>query len=54
MEQATEESQAIVVNGDMLAEASTEDEGLPENEQGKKLEKWLMKPQIVFARTSPA
>lgn len=47
------DSQAIVVNGDMLHEAYLEDEGLPENEKGKKLEKWLSKPQIVFARTSP-
>jgi len=47
------DSQAIVVNGDMLNEAYLEDDGLPENEKGKKLEKWLSKPQIVFARTSP-
>ena len=46
--------QAIVVNGDMLNEAYLEDDGLPEAEKGKKLEKWLSKPQIVFARTSPA
>ena len=38
----------------MLTKASKEDEGLPESEQGKTLEKWLKKPQIVFARTSPA
>jgi sodium/potassium-transporting ATPase subunit alpha len=38
----------------MLASAAAEDEGLPEKEQGKKLEKWLTKPRIVFARTSPA
>lgn len=31
-----------------------EDEGLPESEQGKKLDRWLSKSQIVFARTSPA
>jgi sodium/potassium-transporting ATPase subunit alpha len=31
-----------------------EDEGLPESEQGKKLERWLTKGQIVFARTTPA
>ena len=31
-----------------------EDEGLPESEQGKKLERWLTKAQIVFARTTPA
>jgi sodium/potassium-transporting ATPase subunit alpha len=31
-----------------------EDEGLPESEQGKKMERWLSKKEIVFARTSPA
>ena len=50
---AVDEADAIVVNGDMLREAYLEDEGLPEAEKGKKLEKWLQKPQIVFARTSP-
>ena len=53
-EQAIEMCDAIVVNGEMLTHAAKEDEGLPENEQGKKLEKWLKKSQIVFARTSPA
>jgi sodium/potassium-transporting ATPase subunit alpha len=53
-EQAIEMCDAIVVNGDMLTHAAKEDEGLPELEQGKKLEKWLKKSQIVFARTSPA
>lgn len=52
--QAIEKANAIVVNGQMLTEIAKEDEGLPENEQGKTLEKWLKKPQIVFARTSPA
>ena len=51
---AVEQSEAIVINGDMLTKAATEDEGLPETEKGKKLERWLKKPQIVFARTSPA
>ena len=54
MEECVAESNAIVINGDMLTQAVKEDEGLPENEKGKKLEKWLKKPQIVFARTSPA
>jgi sodium/potassium-transporting ATPase subunit alpha len=38
----------------MLTQAALDDEGLPEDRKGKKLEKWLLKPQIVFARTSPA
>jgi sodium/potassium-transporting ATPase subunit alpha len=54
MEECVQESNAIVINGQMLTQAVKEDEGLPENEKGKKLEKWLKKPQIVFARTSPA
>lgn len=54
MEECVAESNAIVINGDMLTQAVKEDEGLPDNEKGKKLEKWLKKPQIVFARTSPA
>lgn len=54
MEDAQNRADAIVVNGDMLTEASKEDEGLPEAQKGKKLERWLKKKQIVFARTSPA
>ncbi len=38
----------------MLTKAAADDEGLPDNQKGKTLEKWLKKPQIVFARTSPA
>ena len=53
-DEAVDKARAIVVNGEMLTRAYQEDEGLPENKKGKKLEKWLMKPQIVFARTSPA
>lgn len=53
-EQAIDLCDAIVVNGDMLTVAAKDDEGLPEHEQGKVLEKWLKKTQIVFARTSPA
>lgn len=48
------ESNAIVIHGDEITQMSIEDEGLPESEQGKKLEKWLTKSQIVFARTTPA
>lgn len=47
-------SNAVVIHGDEITKMSLEDEGLPESEQGKKLENWLSKPQIVFARTSPA
>ena len=53
-EAAIELAAAIVVDGTLLTQAQVEDEGLPEIERGKKLEKWLKKDQIVFARTSPA
>jgi sodium/potassium-transporting ATPase subunit alpha len=53
-EEALDKAQAIVINGAMLTQAALDDEGLPEDRKGKKLEKWLLKPQIVFARTSPA
>lgn len=52
--EALDKANAIVVNGTILTEIAKEDEGLPEQEQGKTLEKLLKKPQIVFARTSPA
>lgn len=52
-EEATEKAEAIVINGDMLTAAEVEDRGLPESEKGKKLQRWLKKEQIVFARTSP-
>ena len=53
-EECFEMSNAIVIHGDELTKMAMEDEGKPENQQGKKLEKWLSKSQIVFARTSPA
>ena len=53
-EECFDESKAIIVHGDELTQMAIEDEGLPENQQGKKLEKWLTKSQIVFARTTPA
>jgi sodium/potassium-transporting ATPase subunit alpha len=53
-EECFSESNAVVIHGDMLTQMALEDEGLPESEQGKKLQKWLTKSQIVFARTTPA
>lgn len=47
-------SDAIVVHGDEITQMTLDDEGLPESEQGKKMDKWLSKREIVFARTSPA
>ena len=53
-EEAFERSDALVVHGDMITAATREDELLPENERGKTIQKWLSKPRIVFARTTPA
>jgi sodium/potassium-transporting ATPase subunit alpha len=49
-----EDCDQIVIDGDMLTQAAADDEGVPENEKGKRLERWLKKRAIVFARTSPA
>jgi len=54
LESVIDESDAIVIHGDLITEAMKEDETLPESERGKRLSSWLSKPQIVFARTSPA
>ena len=53
-DEAFHKSDAIVIHGDELTKMAVEDEGLLESEKGKKLEKWLSKSQIVFARTTPA
>jgi sodium/potassium-transporting ATPase subunit alpha len=45
---------SIVIHGDLITEASKEDETLQESERGKRLSYWLSKKEIVFARTSPA
>ncbi|CAG9328025.1 unnamed protein product [Blepharisma stoltei] len=49
---AMKQSDAIVIHGDMLTKAHTEDSELPFRKQ--RLTKWLQKKEIVFARTSPA
>ena len=53
-EEALKQAKGIVITGTMLMEACKADEGLPEAEKGKQLAEWLRKPQIVFARTTPA
>jgi sodium/potassium-transporting ATPase subunit alpha len=53
-DEAFPRTDAIVVHGDEITRMTLEDEGLPEAEQGKKMERWLSKKEIVFARTSPA
>ena len=54
LQEAMQYSDAIVIHGDLINEAMKEDELLPESERGKRLASWLSKPQVVFARTSPA
>ncbi|CAD8101580.1 unnamed protein product [Paramecium primaurelia] len=53
-EEAFHQSNALVIHGDKLTKMAIDDEGLPEDEKGRQLQEWLSKPQLVFARTSPA
>ncbi|CAD8085019.1 unnamed protein product [Paramecium sonneborni] len=53
-EEAFHQSNALVIHGDRLTKMAIDDEGLPEDEKGRQLQEWLGKPQLVFARTSPA
>ena len=67
-EKAFDQSDSIVIHGDMITQATQEDDLLPEShlilifiilipplgEKGRTLAKWLSKPRIVFARTTPA
>jgi sodium/potassium-transporting ATPase subunit alpha len=53
-DEAFEHSDSLVIHGDMITEAMHRDELLPESDRGKELLKWLGKPRIVFARTTPA
>lgn len=54
IDQAFDRADAIVIHGDMITEASKFDEKCPASEKGKIVQKWLTKPRIVFARTTPA
>jgi sodium/potassium-transporting ATPase subunit alpha len=54
MNAAFDKSDAIVIHGDLITQATKEDELLPESERGRTIAKWLEKPRIVFARTTPA
>jgi sodium/potassium-transporting ATPase subunit alpha len=45
---AFDQAQAVVIHGHKLAKMMAEKDGK------QRLEQWLMKPQVVFARTSPA
>jgi sodium/potassium-transporting ATPase subunit alpha len=53
-EDAFPHAQAVVITGTRLMEACKAEEGRPEAEKGKTLERWLQKDEIVFARTTPA
>jgi len=54
IDEAYDYGKALVIHGDMITEATKRDELLPENERGRTLLRWLEKPRIVFARTTPA
>ena len=55
IEEAENFSQTIIIPGDRLYKCFKEDEILSENnpQKGAYLRKWLMKRDVVFARTSP-
>jgi len=54
LDAAFDKADALVIHGDLITKAIQEDELLPEEEQGKTVARWLEKPRIVFARTTPA
>jgi len=54
LEEALEMSDAVIVSGDMLTKATAKDDDLVPEMKGKLLESWLLKKEVVFARTSPA
>jgi len=55
-EEAYERCNAVVVHGDELAERNQNEAGLDDNdpEKGRFLLNWIRKPEVVFARTTPA
>jgi len=55
-EDAWEQSRAIVIHGDLLAEKHAEEADLDEAdpERGRYLMDWISKPEVVFARTTPS
>jgi len=55
-EEAWEQSRAIVIHGDYLAEKHNEDSQLDDSdpEKGRYLLDWISKPEVVFARTTPS
>ena len=52
-EDVLDECDAVVINGNMLDNALSEDERLPLSERGQRLNRWLNKEEVVFARVSP-
>lgn len=55
-ERAWEESRAIVIHGDLLAEKHAEEAHFDEQDpdRGRYLMDWISKPEVVFARTTPS
>jgi len=54
LNEAFDQADSIVIHGDLITQATRDDELLPESERGRTLARWLTKPKIVFARTTPA
>jgi sodium/potassium-transporting ATPase subunit alpha len=55
-DEAFEKSTGIVVHGDLLAKKIQEQKDLPADDEkkGDFLQQWIKKPEVVFARTTPA
>ena len=53
-EDVLDEVDAVVIHGNELTKAMAEDENLPEDMKGARLERWLSKKEVAFARTTPA
>lgn len=46
-------SDSVVIHGDDIIKIMSEDEGLQECEQGKRLQRILSMKEVIFARVSP-
>lgn len=55
-EEAMDAAKAIVIHGDTLAQVHASEDALAETEieKGRKIQDWIRKPEVVFARTTPS
>jgi len=55
-EEAMDACKAIVIHGDTLAQVHASEDALAETEieKGRKIQDWIRKPEVVFARTTPS